>query len=217
MTDARVVPFRKLSPARTVIGALPLVVVAIVASGLAQASPARAAGPAFDCGKAARDIQKLVCASPDLSALDRRLSEVFAAALPKTDDAGRTRLRAEQRGWIKGRDDCWKADDKAACVKDSYVRRIAELQATYRLVPALGPARFQCDDNPAKEVVITFFTTEPSTAIAEFGDQTSLMFAGPAASGARYVGRNESFWEHQGEARVTWGYGAAEMKCRKAP
>ncbi|MNW23179.1 Membrane-bound lysozyme-inhibitor of c-type lysozyme [compost metagenome] len=53
--------------------------------------------------------------------------------------------------------------------------------------------------------------------IAERGDEVSLMYSQPAASGARYQGRNESFWEHQGEARVTWGYGAPEMTCRKAP
>ncbi|MEW5685502.1 MAG: MliC family protein [Pseudomonadota bacterium] len=183
----------------------------------AGAGTALAAAPAFDCRKATGEIQPLICGTPELSALDRRASEVFAQALPKTDSRGRARLRAEQRGWIKGRDDCWKADDKPACVKDAYVRRIAELQATYRLVPAIGPVRFQCDGNAAKEVVATFFRTDPPTAVAEFGDQSSMMYAAPSGSGARYVGRNEQFWEHQGEARVTWGYGAPEMVCRKRP
>ena len=27
-------------------------------------------------------------------------------------------------------------------------------------------------------------------------------------------GRNESLWEHQGEALIIWGYGAREMRCR---
>jgi membrane-bound inhibitor of C-type lysozyme len=34
-----------------------------------------------------------------------------------------------------------------------------------------------------------------------------------AASGAKYVGRNESLWERQGEATVVWGYGAKPMRC----
>jgi hypothetical protein len=41
------------------------------------------------------------------------------------------------------------------------------------------------------------------------------MFAERSASGSRYVGRNESFWEHQGEARIVWGYQAPEMVCRR--
>ena len=35
----------------------------------------------------------------------------------------------------------------------------------------------------------------------------------PSASGARYQGGNESLWEHQGAARIVWGFGAAEMRC----
>ena len=53
--------------------------------------------------------------------------------------------------------------------------------------------------------------------IAERGDSVSLMFVQPSGCGARYQGRNESFWEHQGEALVTWGYGAVEMRCKKSP
>jgi len=29
-----------------------------------------------------------------------------------------------------------------------------------------------------------------------------------------YEGRNEMFWEHQGEARIVWGYQAPEMTCK---
>lgn len=70
-------------------------------------------------------------------------------------------------GWIKGRNDCWKSDAKSACVRTEYQRRIAELQARYRLVPATGPFRFECVDNAASEVTVTFFPTAPATSIAE--------------------------------------------------
>jgi hypothetical protein len=39
----------------------------------------------------------------------------------------------------------------------------------------------------------------------------------PAASGSRYQGRNESYWEHQGEARVVWGWQAPELRCLNTP
>jgi membrane-bound inhibitor of C-type lysozyme len=100
-------------------------------------------------------------------------------------------------------------------VEEEYQRRIAELQARYRLVPGTGPVTYACDGNPANEVVVTFFKTDPPTMIAERGDSVSLMYLQPAASGAKYQGRNESFWEKGAEALVTWGYGAAEMRCEK--
>jgi len=175
-------------------------------------------GPAFSCAKVEPEsIPAMVCGDQELSALDRKMADVYAAAAKKATNEHPPVLKAEQRGWIKGRDDCWKAADERACVHDEYMRRIAELQARYRLVPGTGPVRFTCDGDPRNEVVVTFFQTEPPTLIAERGDEVSLMYLQPSASGTRYQGRNESFWEHEGEARITWGYGAPERRCAKAP
>ncbi len=171
-------------------------------------------GPAFDCARVeAGSIAARVCTDPQLAALDRHLAGVYAAALSKAHNEHPPVLRATQRGWIKGRDDCWKGDDPTACVRAAYVTRIAELQARYRLVPFVGPVFYACEGNPAHEVVATFFRTEPPTLVAEVGDRVSLMYRQPSGSGARYAGDNESLWEHQGEARVTWGYGAPEWRC----
>lgn len=126
-------------------------------------------------------------------------------------------LKAEQRGWIKGRNECWQSDDKRGCVRDGYQHGNAELQARYRLVPGNGPVGFMCDGNPANEVIAMFFQTDPPTLIAERGDSVSLMSLQPSGRGEKYQGRHETFWEHQGEALITWGYGAPEMRCKKAP
>ncbi|TWA60927.1 uncharacterized protein FBZ84_113126 [Azospirillum baldaniorum] len=197
--------------------ALRIAVVATLAWG-STALAAETAGPSFSCATVeAGSIERMVCTDAGLSALDRKLAEVYGEATSKAADEHPPVLKAEQRGWIKGRNDCWKADDRRACVEEQYRLRIAELQARYRLVPAIGPVRFACDGQAGNELTATFFETDPPTMIAERGDEVSLMVGQPAASGARYQGRNESFWEHQGEARVTWGYGAPEMTCRKAP
>lgn len=178
-------------------------------------SLAATAAPTFDCTQASEgSIEALICQSPDLSALDQEMGEVYRQAAAKALHQHPPLLKAEQRGWIKGRDDCWKAADKALCVTDSYRLRIAELQARYQLIPGTGPVFYQCDEQPAKEVIATFYPTEPATAVVAFGDSTALMYQQPAASGARYAASNESFWEHQGEARVVWGYGAPEMQCK---
>jgi uncharacterized protein len=183
-----------------------------------RVTAAKTTGPSFACDKVkAGSIEAMICGDQALSSLDRKLSEVYAAASSKAVNERPPLLKAEQRGWIKGRNECWKAGDKRGCVLDGYERRIAELQARYRLVPGSGPFRFICDDNPVSEVIATFFRTVPPTLIAERGDSVSLMYLQPSGSGTRYQGRNESFWEHQGEAAIIWGYGAPEMRCRKAP
>jgi uncharacterized protein len=179
-----------------------------------DSAPAR--GPSFDCARvAAGSIEAMVCSDGELSALDRKLASVYAAAARKAANEHPPVLKAEQRGWIKGRDDCWKSDDKRTCVRDEYRLRIAELQARYRLVTSRGPFRFVCDGNPVNEVITTFFETDPGALIAERGDSVSLMYQQPSASGTRYQGRNETFWEHQGVATITWGYGAPEMHCTR--
>jgi uncharacterized protein len=183
---------------------------------LGLVGPALAQGPSYTCDKVAPDsIEALVCGDEALSALDRRLADVYAAATAKAVNEHPPVLKAEQRGWLKGRDDCWKSDNTAACVRDEYRRRIAELQARYGLVPGIGPVRYACDGNPANEIVATFFPTDPPTVIAERGDSVSLMYRQPSGRGTKYQGRNETLWEHQDEAMVTWGYGAAQMRCTK--
>ena len=179
---------------------------------------AMSSGPSYACEKVeAGSIEAMICEDGGLSMLDRELADVYKAAAQKAANEHPPVLKAEQRGWIKGRNDCWKSDDKRKCVEESYQDRIAELQARYRLVPSIGPVTYLCDGQPGNEVVTTFFQTDPPTLIAEHGDSVSLMYLQPSGSGTRYQGRNESFWEHQGEALITWGYGAPEMRCQKAP
>lgn len=175
-----------------------------------------AEGPSFDCGKAEADsIEQMICTDEGLATLDRTLSEVYAVASRKAAHEHLPVLKAEQRGWIKGRNDCWKSDDPRACIEHNYRLRIAELRARYRLVSAIGPVFYVCDRDPRNEVVATFFQTDPPTLVAERGDQVSLMYLGPSGSGSKYQGRNESLWEHHGEAMIIWGNGSPQMSCKR--
>lgn len=191
---------------------------ALVLEGGTTSGVALAQGPSYDCRKVqSGSIEATVCKDAALSALDRKLAVVYAAASKKATDEHPPVLKAEQRGWIKDRDECRKSDDTRMCVESGYRRRIAELQARYRLVPGIGPVRYACDGDPRNEVIAMFFKTDPPVLIAERGDSVSLLYLAPSGSGARYVSRNESLWEHHGEATVTWGHGAPEMHCAKQP
>lgn len=173
-------------------------------------------GPSFPCDNVeGGSVEAMVCEDRELSALDRKLASVYRAASRMATDEHPPQLRGRQRGWIKGRNECWKAADTRECVHDTYRRRIAELEARYRLVPGSGPFRFVCDGNPSNEVVVSFFETAPPTLIAERGDSVSMMFRQQSSSGATYQGRNETLWEGEGEVSITWGYGAPKMRCRK--
>ncbi|MCG9698207.1 MliC family protein [Shewanella sp. Isolate11] len=169
----------------------------------------------YDCSQPGlSSAETLICSDPQLVKLDNQMAKVYAQATEKAQNEHPSSLAAMQRGWIKGRNECWKSTEPKQCISDSYTQRITELQAKYRLVNHSEPVYFGCDGNPANEVVVTYFSTEPASLIAEYGDSSSLMTLQPSASGTRYQGRNESFWEHQGEASITWGYNAPEMKCK---
>jgi len=88
--------------------------------------------PSFDCAKVKKDSSEgLICASDTLMDLDKELASVYKEALTKAskDDM----LKTYQRGWIKGRNDCWKADDEKKCMADEYKLRIKELKEKYGL------------------------------------------------------------------------------------
>jgi len=190
--------------------------ITMLTTALLWVGMATAADPSFDCGKVQADsIEGLICQDDELAALDRKLAEVYAAAAKKATNEQPPVLKTEQRGWIKGRNECWKSDDPRQCVADNYRRRSAELQARYRLLPGEGPVIYACDGDPRNEVIVTFFKTDPPTLMAERGDQVSLMYRQPSGSGAKYQGRNESFWEKGEEAIVTWGYDSPEMRCTR--
>jgi uncharacterized protein YecT (DUF1311 family)/membrane-bound inhibitor of C-type lysozyme len=151
-------------------------------------------GPSFDCANAGSEAETLICSDADLARLDRRLADRFGAALSVVQglDAGaadaEAELRATQRGWISGRDDCWKSEDLRACVSDAYLRREGELVATWRLEEPTETVFWTCGGTPANEVVTLFFDTELPSVRFERGDTIDAGTLSRTASGARYDG-----------------------------
>lgn len=176
-----------------------------------------AESPSFDCRRVATpSIAAQVCNDPRLARLDRQLAQVYAAARRVAAKAKPPPpLAAEQRGWVRWRDDCWKETGReAACIEERYKQRTAELQARYRLLPGRGPDRLVCGGDPANELVVTWFNTDPPSLVAERGDQTSLMLWQTEDGMQRYVGRNERIdGQPGGELLLQWGYQAPTLHC----
>ncbi len=91
-------------------------------------TPAFAAKPGFNCSKASHEIEQLICNDDELAALDVSLTKLYKTVLKNTPAAAQKRLKSEQIGWSKGRNDCWKSGDQRACVKGEYETRIKELK-----------------------------------------------------------------------------------------
>lgn len=169
--------------------------------------------PSFDCAKAESAAETLVCSDPGLAALDRRLAEVYTAELAKSgasDD-----LAAIQRGWVKERDDCWKADDKRQCVEQAYRTRIAYLQINSPDAMAATPVEFVCDDNSKPFTMAFYNALDGSPAVITLGNDQAIVFPQPAASGSKYGREGITFWEHQGKAAVD--FFGIELECTPLP
>lgn len=179
--------------------------------------------PSFDCSRASSDVESLICNDAALAALDLRLAERYRQSLAAIDaldagrDSARNETRAMQRGWIKGRDDCWKAEDMRACVEAAYLTRDGELTALWVLQDPVTTAAYMCDGNPANEVVVFYFDTELPSIRLEYGDGIKTGFSVPAASGAKYaIAFGGTFWSKGDEAIFSWVEGE-EMSCTAAP
>ena len=97
--------------------------------------------PTFDCtAPRPHEIEILVCGDIALIALDNELAQVFQAAktqASKLENSAQYAVKslvAEQRGWIKDRNECWKdQQDKKACAMAVYQQRIADLKSKWGL------------------------------------------------------------------------------------
>ena len=193
---------------------LPFVLISLSTTSLAS--------PSFDCAQASSNAEQAICNDDSLATLDRRLNDRYRAAMAvaRNLDAGSQEavetLRTTQRGWIKGRDDCWKADDLKACITETYLIRETELVAYWLLEKPLAINSFTCEGNPANEVYVYFFDTERPGIRLEYGDSLRTGWRVSAGSGSKYATPfGGSFWQKGDEARFIWTEGE-EVSCVKS-
>lgn len=191
--------------------------------GAALSLPANAAEPSFDCSNPASGAEEAVCGSDALAAFDVELDRLYRAAVdgPHMTPERLDELKATQRGWIKGRDDCWKASvGLEACIQADYAQRIYELRQGYSDARAdegasNGPFPWVCSgmDVPVSSV----FIDGPQPVVTlQFGDNWLVLPQVRSGSGARYATdapQAASFWTKGDEAMFV-APGAAETDCR---
>ena len=169
------------------------------------AAPATYAQPAFDCAKASADVETLICADEDLQALDRELARSWALANDSWPAEVAAEQRAVQRGWIKGRNDCWKADDTRDCVAFAYRSRLVELSISAGLVEAPGYYSLSCDDGHTRPFTASFYNDlEPRAVVLTRGNDQVIALSAPTGSGSRYTAPGVEFRSKGDEAQVDW-------------
>lgn len=102
--------------------------IALIGAGALLANPAFAAKPSFKCTQGMHEAEALICKDAELARLDNSLASLYTTVLKNTPKSEQSILKTEQRGWVKGRNDCWKADDQRACIKSEYQTRMRELK-----------------------------------------------------------------------------------------
>lgn len=164
------------------------------------------ASPAFDCGKAEGEVELLICSDDDLALLDIRLAKTYTQASKNIPEEERANFRALQRGWIKGRNDCWKAEDVRACVEFSYQSKTVELQIAGGLLEAPRYRSLRCGEGTEAVpfTVSVYRNADPVSAVITRGNDQVIAFAQVDSSGRRYVAPNVSLRIDEGQATVQW-------------
>ena len=179
--------------------------------------------PAYDCDKAQGQVELLICEDSQLAKLDVQLSETYNKALNQIGSDEVATFKAFQRGWIKGRDDCWKSADIKQCVQSSYETRLTELQIAAAEFEVPEPVQYECGSqaNGTLTKITAYFYNETAIPAAmltisptsNYIKATNIALITRTASGAKYQGQNFSFWTHQGEATFSQ-FEQADLSCQ---
>ena len=188
--------------------------------------PAYAATPSFDCTKAESSVESLVCADEELAKLDREIAQLFVLARrgPHMTPERQAELIGTQRGWIKGRNDCWKEPDVRICALFNYAVRIHELRDGFADTRtrdsdgiSKGPVSEMCPNFDSR-ISATFIQTELPMVYLTWQNMSYVLMLGPSGSGARYVGKDSSnreivFWDKGREALLELP-GRSQLTCQ---
>ena len=156
----------------------------------------------IDCTKAATSIDKTVCADTSLTQLDQKLSGLYQSALK--DLAQALSAKTAQSRWIEHRNACGTASNPRNCVENSYKHRIVDLQIQSGTLAAPKTANFDCGANASHFTAAFYNDTDPASVLLSNGSDKAIAFVAMSGSGARYTAPGIEYWEHQGEAAVTW-------------
>lgn len=177
--------------------------------------------PTFDCQKATREVEIAICQNQALINLDSQLQNVYQQALFQAGSIGDRpekavkELKTTQIGWIKGRNDCWKAQKgMVQCIESNYFERMAYLQAKWVLVSPIKTERYFCNKSRA-EFYVSFIPTKPLASVSvEYGDKREIYIAKNKQNNKRFDGEFGAYLELvDNEASLVWDQFKPALTC----
>lgn len=180
-----------------------------------------AAAASFDCSKAVRPIDKLICTfeddlqvRPSLSHLDEEMARAFAEKRAKLGPAEVRDLLAEQRAWLKSRES--KCDVptsgefrdeilSAFCVADLYRKRIADLRRSWEDEEIL--TLFSADDDLCPRVTGALNHVHRqfphAVSLRDFADPLGITSRREAADFLQFGGFSAPPWLKRGDPAIS--------------
>jgi uncharacterized protein len=133
---------------------------------------------AFDCSKASTDVEKAICADPQLKRLDGQLGDAYAAVKAVSAPQEQKMLARSQKRWIAEREYC-SGDDTgiSACIAQKTKDRLSLLLGA----PESGPG-------PAAKMVPVFLVQDGTVKQWDI-DMSLLRFTDPRSAGERLFNR----------------------------
>jgi uncharacterized protein len=179
--------------------------------------PMQSTPPSFDCDKAEKTAEKLICAESELAALDREVARLYGLASDVLNATpGFEPLLVSQRKWLDQRNTCFDRD----CVVEMHVRRVHQLRTDYRDARradgrsiSMGPLVARCEGFPLP-IAVTYVNSLPGYVYLEWLGAYVVIPQVPSGSGASYEGNFATFHTKGEEALVKLPSGKMEMSCK---
>lgn len=177
-----------------------------------------AAEPSFDCsGVGEGSAEAIICGDDALSALDREVARLYAKIQGETTAEDFKIIRAYQHGWLKGRDEAWKAADPRLHIETAYRERIAVLSVQAGEVEVPPYVGYECSGGEFQSLTAVFYDTKPPVGVftrTPGGDWPQYIAVGWEDDGAiHYNTGGLDFIERDGAAEMIWA--GQPMRCER--
>jgi uncharacterized protein YecT (DUF1311 family) len=93
----------------------------------AQPIPVQPVSAPSWCPRASTQVERLICRTERLAALDAQLTDAYHDAMSRMPPAQQQNLKRDQNYWIQQRDSCQWNSDVVSCVERAYSTRLAVL------------------------------------------------------------------------------------------
>lgn len=148
----------------------------------------------FDCQKAADVVDKMICSTPELSALDNQLGTAWRNFRAQRPDLVQ-QAKNEGLAWLRQRKSCSDSANIVGCIRELESSRIQNLNSFFKEENRLTSSQTKTDYPEIKNLHAFNPDARSSNIIKLISSQVYFLKAIAAQNGTNYVQDRESFWD----------------------